>query len=86
MKQKLIKFVGNVRTPLVLSKDKKENDFFSQIFPTKLFDYIADETNKLQQQKGQVDGTLRQTLIASEAHYKLCIRQQARNGCQDGKR
>ena len=53
-------FVGNVGTDLVLSEDKKEIDVFTQIFPPKLFDYIADETNKyadkLQQQKGQVVG------------------------------
>ena len=38
--------VGNVGTALVLSEDKKEIDFFSQIFPPKLFNYIANETKK----------------------------------------
>ena len=45
-------FVGIVGTALALSEDKKEIDFFSQIFPLELFDYIADETNIYATAKG----------------------------------
>ena len=57
-------FVGNVGPAQVLSDDKKEIDFFSQLFPPELFQFIADETNKyadkLQQEKGE-DGNWRRT-------------------------
>ena len=45
MQSKLMS-VGNVGPALVFSDDKKEIDFFSQMFPPELFEFIADETNK----------------------------------------
>ena len=61
---KINEFVGNVGPAQVLSDDKKEIDFFSQLFPPELFQFIADETNKyadkLQQEKGE-DGNWRRT-------------------------
>ena len=57
-------FVGNVGPAQVLSDDKKEIDFFSQLFPPKLLQFTADETNKyadkFQEEKGE-DGNWRRT-------------------------
>ena len=41
-------YVGNVGPALVLSELEKETDFFSQIFLPKVFDFIANETKKIE--------------------------------------